>query len=229
MEEIQCPACKGTETRKTSVVDDVGTVEQLVCANKECGYVLREEQVIEREDGTEVRRPRSVKPESQPEGFSFGPDNKKPEEPILTAEQMMALAIETREKTIGEASRALAKDIVEACAEHVLEGEHDYLISDDDMPPGEVLQAAVQELKDRGYTVRKSAEPGKGTWVKVKWPTKRKKRRKTSKSKQEEPQVSVVAKKAPSKKQAMGEDPEVKKRQKSAAKRRKQILEGKSD
>jgi hypothetical protein len=171
---MQCPQCKSKEFKTSTVLDDAGDVERVTCANEECQYVLSEAIVEEAADGTKRKRPRSIKAESQPESFAFGGGEAPPEpDLLLSAEAMMLLAMKTQEETVGKQAKEIAKLILDECAANVLSGEHKYLIKEEDSTPGVVIVQMVQELKDRGYKVKKTATPGEGTEIHVKWPTKK--------------------------------------------------------
>lgn len=189
-----CPQCKSKEFKTSTVLDDVGDVERKVCANEACMYIISEAVVEDAADGTKRKRPRSVKAEDQPEAFAFkGGASAVADDGMPTAEAMMLLAIQTQEETVGKAARELAKQILDECAKNVLEGEHTHLIEEDNTPPGSVVKQAVQELKDRGYKVKKTPTPGKGTEIKVQWPTKKThKTPKKKKAAETAPQVAVV-------------------------------------
>lgn len=193
---MQCPQCKSKEFKTSTVLDDVGDVERVACANGECGYVISEAIVEEAADGTKRKRPRSIKAEDQPETFAFGGGEATAEpDLLLSAEAMMQLAVKTQEETVGKQAKEIAKLILDECAANVLDGEHKYLIKEEESPAGAVIVQMVQELKDRGYKVKKTATPGEGTEIHVKWPTK-----KSTKSKKKRlaaeaaPQVGVVTK-----------------------------------
>ena len=172
--------CKHIDIKTNVIVGDEGDVEQTICASKTCNYILREEQLVERADGTTMRRARRVEAGSQPEEFEFKDKEGNlvpPEERLPSAQEMLALAIKTREDTIGKQARLLAKTILDECAEHVLEGEYTHCIKEDEVP-GDIVTLAVKELKGQGYRVKRTPEPGVGTWVHVKWPTKVRKKKK---------------------------------------------------
>ena len=170
---MKCPSCGSNEIKTIHEVDDVGDIEKITCANEECGYILSSSVVVERADGSKMKRPRSVPSSEQPKP-SFQLEE---EDDILSAQEMMELAIRTREQTIGKAAKEIVSDVVECCAKHVLDGNYDYLIGEEKEVSGEIISMAVKDLKDRGYRVRKTAEPGKGTWLNVKWSTTRKGRK----------------------------------------------------
>lgn len=174
-----CPQCKTKEFKVSMELDDQGDVERRTCANDSCKYIISEEIVTEAADGSKRKRPRHVKAEDQPEGFAFTGSgsstttSKLEQDGLLTAEAMMLLALQTQEETIGKKAKEIAKDILSECAENVLAGEHTYIIEEENSPPGAVIIQVIQELKDRGYKVKKTPSPGQGTEIQVKWPTKR--------------------------------------------------------
>jgi hypothetical protein len=226
--------CKHEETKINTIIDDAGDVEQTVCANKECGFIIKEEVLVTRPDGTEHRRPRRVDSGKQPEGFQFagrGGRLESPEEKIMSAQEMLALAVKTREETVGKQARELAKQIITACAENVLAGEHRYQVEAESNTPGEIISLAVKELKTQGYRVKKEPVPGEGVWITIKWPTQTRKKRKEKGKKltAEEtlefgPQEKTKKRKPPSKR-----DLEVRQRQRQAAKRREEAMKARSD
>lgn len=150
-------------------IGDDGDIKRIVCANESCGYIISEHVIKERADGTKHEVPRSLKLEDQPE--SAQQDSSSDDLP--TAAEMLLLAMQTQENTVGKAAKEIAKDILKMCAENVLKGEHTYLIKEEDSHTSGVITQAVRELKDRGYKVKKTPLPGKGTEVYVKWPTKK--------------------------------------------------------
>jgi hypothetical protein len=206
-----CPQCKAKEFKTSSVLDDAGDVERVTCANESCGYIVSEELVVEAADGSKRKRPRHVKAEDQPEGFAFTGSStaaSKPEsDGLLTAEAMMLLALQTQEETVGKQAKEIAKEILSECAENVLNGEHTYVIEEENSPPGAVIVQVVQELKDRGYKVKKTPSPGKGTEIHVKWPTKRpqKKQKKKSPVAQDAPTVVETKELTPKQQRQMEE------------------------
>jgi len=165
--------CKHANTKTSMSVDDQGDVETQTCTD--CGFILREVLIIESNVGGEtIRRPRAVAYDAQPEGFHF-PAEKAPasasNDRIITAQEMALLAVKTREETTGKDTRELLKKMLDACVQNILEGKHTYLITPEDAVPGEVLVAAVKELKAQGYKVGKTPAPGEGVWVEIQWPT----------------------------------------------------------
>jgi hypothetical protein len=188
-----CPQCKSKEFKTVTELDDAGDVERRVCANESCGYIISEELVIEAVDGTKMRRPRAVKQEDQPDSFNFGgTETEEPKDRLMSADEMMHLALKTQEETVGKAAREIARNILEKCAENVLEGEYTYLIEENDSPPGAVIAQAVKELKDRSYKVKQTPVPGKGVEVHVKWPTKKKASRRKKAAEVAPSQVGVM-------------------------------------
>lgn len=224
--------CKHLDVRINTIISDGGDIEQTICANEDCKYILKEEQMVERADGTSLKRARPVKPESQPEGFEFKDKNLvPPEERLLSAQEMLALAIETRENTIGKQARELAKVILEECAKHVLLGEYTHCITEGTVS-GEIVTLTYKELKAQGYRVKKTPEPGVGTQLNIKWPIKLRKK----KGKKQDPEIKIgtgtgspqprstkrVAKKAPK------ADIEIRKKQNARAKHREEALAARS-
>ena len=193
---MQCTQCKSKEFKTSTVIADEGDVERTVCAQEACQFIMREVLIVEKEDGTKQHRPRRVKPEDQPEGFGSDGAPVPEADPLLSAEAMMLLAIRTQEETVGKLSRDIAKSILDECAQNVLKGEHTYLIEEKNSTPGAVISQVVQELKDRGYKIKKSATPGKGTEINVKWATKKTpNKRKSRKAALDAPAIQVVGKK----------------------------------
>lgn len=181
---MPCPQCQTVEVKTSNEIGDAGDIERTICANEDCGAILKEEVIVDRGDGTKLRRPRPVKMEDQPESFQFANRNGTLAVPddLLNADQMLQLAINTREETVGKDAREIAKSILMACAEVVLEGEHTYLIEEKDSPSGEVIKLAIKELTNRSYKVKQTPVPGKGVEVHIKWPTKQKPKRKKKKN-----------------------------------------------
>jgi hypothetical protein len=217
--------CKHEETRIIIEADGPDDIEKTVCANDECGYVLKEEIVVERPDGTTQRRPRHVRLEDQPEQFQFFKNGKavSPEEKILSARDMALLAVQTREETVGKKARELVKTILDECIEKVLVGEHRHQIKPEDEIPGEILTLALKELRAQGYKVKKTPEPGAGVWVEVKWPTTVRKSRKTK-----QPAAGEIS--FPKEKKPLGEpDRDAQQKQQAAAKHRQKALKARSD
>ncbi len=172
--------CSHKDIKTNVIIGDEGDIEQTICAAEDCAFVLKEERIVKRADGTTLKRAQPVKPESQPDSFEFkGKDGKLalPEERLPSAQEMMALAIKTREETTGKRGRELAKTILEGCAKDVLAGEYTYCVVEGEVT-GEIVTLAFRELKGQGYRVKKTPEPGVGTWINVKWPTKLRKKRK---------------------------------------------------
>lgn len=224
---MKCPACGSTEVKSIQEVDDAGDIEKVICAGEECGYIHSSEIIVERADGSKMKRPQRVKPEDQPVSFDFpakGEAAAPPEERIMSAQEMMELAIRTREETIGKAAKDIVRDILAACAENVLEGKHDYLIGED--VPGGVFSLVLKELRAKGYTVKKTAEPGKGTWTHVKWPTSR--RGKKSAKKKKTPDVAPEEEVTFKEKKGTSADPQAAQKQKQRAAQRKRALKARS-
>lgn len=223
---MKCPQCQSEKIRTVSDIDENGDVERIVCANEECGFILKEETIVERPDGTQHRRPRRVRPEDQPAKI-HGP--LQLEDEIPSAEDMMLQAIKVREETVGKASRDLVRNILKECAapEVILKGEYSHCVEEDADISGEVLSLAIKELRDRGYKPSKEPEPGKGTWIHIKWPTKKKKSRRKKRSEStspSEPQVQVKVKK-----KQTSHDEETRQKQTAAAKHRRQAMKERSD
>lgn len=230
---MKCPACGSEKIKTVSEMDDAGDIQKVICAEDDCGYIHSSEILVERADGSKMRKPQRIKPEDQPVSFDFaakgGGGMQSPEEHIMSAEEMLELAIRTREETVGKAAREIVRDILAACAEKVLEGEHEYLITEDDAPPGEVFSLALKELRAKGYRVKKTPEPGKGTWIQVKWPTNRRgrKKKKPQKEVQTDEQLTFKEKKTP-KAKGTSADPEMTAKQKAAAAHRKKAMKARS-
>jgi hypothetical protein len=215
---MPCSQCQTVEVKISNEIGDAGDIERTICANEDCGAILKEEVIVDRGDGTKLKRPRPVKLEDQPENFQFNGVQGAIPDDLLSADQMLQLAINTREETVGKEAREIAKTILMACAEVVLEGEHIHIIEEEDSPSGEVIRLAVKELTDRGYKVKKTPKPGEGTELQVKWPTKQKPHRRKKKSKADAPDVPQTP--AASK----GQNPGQIQRQRQAALARKKAL-----
>ena len=176
---MSCPQCQTIEVKTSNEIGDSGDIVRTICANEDCGVILKEELIIDRGDGTKMRRPRPIKKEDQPESFQASNRDGTPfDDGLLSAEQMLQLAINTREETVGKEAREIAKIILMGCAEVVLKGEHTYIIEEENSPSGEVIKLVIRELTDRGYKVKKTPVPGEGIEVNIKWPTKQKQKRK---------------------------------------------------
>lgn len=151
------------------------------------GNVIREEIIICDDEGNEIRRrPRSIPPPPATEtsGPASGVVEKSPKEKAvlptesMTAMQMAELAIRTRESTVGKKASELLANILGECVKHVLDGEHEYVVNEE--VSGEIITQVIKELKSRGYKVSRRPEPGQGTYIEVKWPTKMKKSSKSA-------------------------------------------------
>jgi len=220
---MPCPQCQTVEVKISNEIGDAGDIERTICANEDCATILKEEVIVDRGDGTKLRRPRPIKMEDQPDNFQFANrgGTLSPPDELLSAEQMLQLAINTREETVGKDAREIAKTILNECAEVVLEGEHTYLIEEKDSPSGEVIKLAIKELTDRSYKVKKTPIPGKGVEVQIKWPTKQKPRRK----KKSHTEDAVLAPQAKDEKLVnKGQDKGQIQRQRAAALARKKAL-----
>lgn len=189
---MKCPKCRGDKIKVSMTMDDSGDVEETVCADDECGWIIQRDQIVEQLDGEKIKRRRRVKPSEQPE-TALPP--LEVEAPILTAAEMMQLAIHTRDKTLGKQSRDIVRNILNFCATPavLLRGKYVYTFDEENKEevPAEVIALVIKELRVRGYKPKKIPVPGKGTQVEVSWPTKkktvRKKKRRETASAQKEP------------------------------------------
>lgn len=247
---MKCTLCKGTETKIVSYIDEQNDVERTVCANEDCEWIIREEVIVPRPDGTQNRLPRRVAPDQQPVKAVGGAAPATTDNRILSAQEMMEKAIKMREETIGKQIKDLLLSALEGCAEpdNLLAGKYKFLVEEGTVQ-GIVLAGAVKELRGLGYTVTKSPKPGEGTWIEVKWPTKRAKKRKDKKKTtpgREKPPVTTEEisfpnekdkpKRGRKKKSATSKEKQKKtppsestKRQAAAAKHRQEALKARSD
>lgn len=141
------------------------------------GKVIKEEYIYYDDKGEEVRRrPKSIRPEkievNPNDAGTIGAVGKDAPKP-LTALEMAELAIKTRANTIGKKVEELLGKILAECVKHVLDGEYEYKV--DESVSGDILIQTLKELKSRGYKAKRWPEPGQGTYIEVKWPTKTKK------------------------------------------------------
>ncbi len=136
--------------------------------DKRTGDVIKEE----------LRRPREPK-NSAPE---IDPDTGEPTETdtpprptrLLTAQEMLYLAVKEREETFGRRVNELAGAIQEKIKSVILAGKTDYSITD---YPGEVVKGAIKELRGLGYKLKQIPQPEtSGTLIVISWPTKLKAR-----------------------------------------------------
>ena len=198
---MNCQQCNGKDFKKATEVGDTGDIERTVCANESCMFIMKEVLLVERADGTKQKRPRAVKVEDQPD--SYQSKTMTEDDGLPSVEQMTRMAIESREETVNKRAREIAKTILSECAGKSLDGEHTYLIEEENSPPGEVIKQAIKELTDRGYKIKKIPVPGEGIKVQIKWPTK-KSSRQTKRAVQAAQQVEVVVGKTePSPKQKL--------------------------
>ncbi|MFQ5351741.1 MAG: hypothetical protein ACE5D3_01555 [Candidatus Binatia bacterium] len=228
----RCPGCNKEDFRVRVGIDDQGDVEETVCADDDCGYILKRERIVERPDGTKQRRPQRVAPDEQPEGLSpmkgRGPISL--EEEIPSAEEMMRLAVQMREETVGKAARDIVRGALKEAAEPnvILKGNYEFLVSEEDGVPAVVLKEVVRNLRERGYKPTRRAEPGVGTWIQIKWPTTAKSKRKKSKAPvQPKDSQEISFKKKTSGPQV--ESPKAATQQRAAAKHRQKALKARSD
>lgn len=185
-----CPLCQSKETRETTEVGDGGDIKLTLCANQDCGYVHKKRVITVRPDGTTIERNRRVRPEDQPEGFVV----EEVEDRIISADEMMRLAIKTREETIGKEANAIVREIIDKCSDPkiILDGKFSYLLTNERIEelPSDVVGMVVSKLADRGYKPRKVAAPGEGTRINIKWPTQKKKTRARKKKPAEDIQIT---------------------------------------
>jgi len=224
---MQCPFCKSEDIKIRVDIDDAGDVEETVCAEDACGYILKRERIIEQLDGTKVHRPQRVSAEEQPEGLvsKKGRGPMSVEEEIPSAADMARVAEQMREETIGRAARDLVRAFLKEVAtpDIVLKGEHSFVIPEDDDVPAVVIEEVIKELRARGYKPARNPEPGVGTWIQIKWPTQVAKKRKKRKADSTPETEELVFKKKNE------GDEEIKRKARLAKNHRKKALSARSE
>lgn len=94
-------------------------------------------------------------------------------ERLISAQEMLQLAIKEREETFGRRVKEIINHILQECKEVILNGKLTYQL--DNTVSLEVGNGVVKELKRLGYKVQKQAEPGEHEptiFLTVGWPTK---------------------------------------------------------
>lgn len=174
--------CTHPSTLDIEVFDGQDDVVRTVCADPDCGFILRQVRIFIDANGEEVRRPKSIPADAQPlPKGSSGRRAVAVEDVPLSAQEMAKLAMRTREETTGKQVQEIVRKILAACTAHVLEGQHTETLGEAELPTEAILAAVLRELRGLGYKVRHWPEPGAGVHVEVKWPTAVRRGRKTTK------------------------------------------------
>ncbi len=94
---------------------------------------------------------------------------------LLSAQEMLSLAIRERQENLGNKIREFALIIQDRCRDVILDGKLKYQLSLDDpqLPSGEVISGAIKELRGLGYKAKQIPDPQNGSLdIYVSWPTK---------------------------------------------------------
>jgi len=134
-------------------------------------------QTIDRRNGNvvkeELRRPRDPKPSSsEPDDDTLSESESTPARPtrLLSAQEMLYLAVKEREETFGRRVNELAGAIQSQIKNHILDGKTEYIVTDS---PGEVIKGTIKELRGLGYKLKQTPQPDTGgSKIVISWPTK---------------------------------------------------------
>ncbi len=97
----------------------------------------------------------------------------EPDKPaVISASEMLRLALREREATFGKRVQELLQQIMEGCKSVILTGSYTHEVGFDVDVPAEVIKQAVRELKGLGYKVKVEPAPDVLATITVKWPVK---------------------------------------------------------
>ncbi len=91
---------------------------------------------------------------------------------LISASEMLRLALREREATFGKLVHELLEEIMTGCKSVILDGVYNHSIPLMQGISSEVVKQAVRELKGLGYKVKVVPDPGSLATLTVKWPVK---------------------------------------------------------
>lgn len=110
-------------------------------------------------------------------------EDKKAPPKVMSAAEMMRLAIREKELTFGTKVQELLAEIMDGCKEVILEGTYSHTIPMMAGLTADMVKQAVKDLKNLGYKVKLEVDPGSMGIMTVKWPLKEDKVAKTRRKK----------------------------------------------